>query len=130
MVEFLRDDRTGEFKLMEINPRFWSSLPFSVRAGADFPYNYWLLARGQRDRIVDDYTVGLAGHLLREELSYVHSVLFDEEELVERPDVGEALGSVARSLVTHPRFDYLRLDDPGPFVRDMRNAVASVRGER
>jgi len=26
-VGFMRDENTGEFKLLEINPRFWSSLP-------------------------------------------------------------------------------------------------------
>jgi len=123
MVEFLRNDETGEFELMEINPRFWSSLPFSVRAGADFPYYYWLLARGEADRIDDGYEVGTAGHLLRGEASYVHSVLFDDEELVERPAVGDAVSEVARTLYEHPRFDYLRADDPKPFVRDLLNVL-------
>jgi len=123
MVEFLRDDDTGEFELMEINPRLWSSLPFSVRAGADFPHDYWLVARGERDRVVDDYEVGIAGHLIRGEVSYLHSVLFDDEELVERPNRREAFSAVAGSLREHPRFDYLRLDDPRPFVRDALNAL-------
>jgi len=123
MVEFLRNDETGAFELMEINPRLWSSLPFSVRAGADFPHDYWLLARGERERIVDDYEVGTAGHLIRGELSYLHSVLFDEEELVERPVRSEAFSAVAASLREYPRFDYLRLDDPRPFVRDALNLM-------
>ncbi|MFB6139723.1 MAG: carboxylate--amine ligase [Halosimplex sp.] len=126
MVEFLRDEESGAFQLMEVNPRFWSSLPFSVRAGADFPYRYWQLARGEREAVDDDYEVGVAGHLLRGELSYLHSVLFDEEELVERPARREALGAVVGSLCEHPRFDYLRLDDPRPFVRDLLNAVGGV----
>ncbi len=123
MVEFLRNDETGEFELMEINPRLWSSLPFSVRTGADFPYHYWQLARGERDQIDDDYEVGIAGHLLRGEVSYLHSVLFDDEELVERPDRREAFSDVFESLREHPRFDYLRLDDPKPFVRDALNML-------
>ncbi|WP_123539018.1 carboxylate--amine ligase [Halosimplex salinum] len=123
MVEFLRNDDTGEFELMEINPRLWSSLPFSVRAGADFPYHYWQLASGERDSVDDDYEVGIAGHLLRGELSYLHSVLLDEEQLVERPDRREAFTDVVRSLRDHPRFDYLRLDDPKPFVRDALNTL-------
>ena len=123
MVEFLRDGDTGEFELMEINPRFWSSLPFSVRAGADFPYHYWQLANGARENVDDDYEVGIAGHLLRGELSYLHSVLFDEEQLVERPDRREAFADVIRSLRDHQRFDYLRLADPKPFVRDTLNTL-------
>jgi predicted ATP-grasp superfamily ATP-dependent carboligase len=38
MVEFKRDDRDGMPKLMEINGRFWGSLPLSIAAGVDFPY--------------------------------------------------------------------------------------------
>lgn len=37
MVEFRRDDATGETYLMEVNGRFWGSLPLAIHAGADFP---------------------------------------------------------------------------------------------
>jgi protein-tyrosine-phosphatase/predicted ATP-grasp superfamily ATP-dependent carboligase len=37
MVEFKRDPESGKFALMEINGRFWGSLPLAVAAGADFP---------------------------------------------------------------------------------------------
>ncbi|KPL80751.1 carboxylate--amine ligase [Levilinea saccharolytica] len=35
-VEFMRDERDGQFKLMEINPKFWGTLACSLRAGVDF----------------------------------------------------------------------------------------------
>lgn len=127
MVEFLRDEESGEFKLMEVNPRFWSSLPFSVRAGADFPYYYWLLANGMRDRIDHSYRPNIGGHLLRGELLYLHSVLTEEIELVEKPPLSDAFGEVARTLVDEPRFDYLSWDDPKPFVRDLLNTVSAIR---
>jgi len=38
MVEFKKDCRDGEFKLMEINPKFWGSLDLATAAGVDFPY--------------------------------------------------------------------------------------------
>jgi predicted ATP-grasp superfamily ATP-dependent carboligase len=37
MVEFKKDVKTGEFVLMEINPKFWGSLGLSIAAGVDFP---------------------------------------------------------------------------------------------
>lgn len=123
MVEFLRDPRTEEFKLMEINPRFWSSLPFSVRTGADFPYYYWQLAMDEPIPRNETYTVGIGGHLIRGELSYVHSVLTKEYPLVERPPLGTAVREVAKSFVRQPRFDYAVADDPLPFVRDGLNVV-------
>ena len=126
MVEFLRDGGTGEFKLMEINPRFWSSLPFSVQTGADFPYYYWQLATDGCARNTDGWEVGIGGHLLRGELLYLHSILFDDVELVDKPPLPTAIRDVVGSLVTQRRFDYLRADDPWPFLRDMRNAVAAL----
>ena len=126
MVEFLRNEETGEFKLMEINPRFWSSLPFTVQAGADFPYYYWQLATGDRESIRPGYDVGMGGHLLRGEALYLHSVLTDDVELVDRPSVLGSVGSIGKSLLTQPRFDYLDLRDPWPFVQDCRNTVGAV----
>jgi predicted ATP-grasp superfamily ATP-dependent carboligase len=38
MVEFKEDPRDGQYKIMEINPRFWGSLPLAILAGVDFPY--------------------------------------------------------------------------------------------
>lgn len=36
MVEWKRDAQGG-FRLLEINPRFWGTLPLSIAAGVDFP---------------------------------------------------------------------------------------------
>lgn len=38
MVEMKRDSRDGEYKLMEINPKFWGSLDLAIAAGVNFPY--------------------------------------------------------------------------------------------
>jgi len=38
MVEFKKDLHDNQFKLMEINPRFWGSLDLPIASGVDFPY--------------------------------------------------------------------------------------------
>ena len=38
MVEFKKDAKSGEFKLIEINPKFWGSLDLAIASGVDFPY--------------------------------------------------------------------------------------------
>ena len=38
MVEFRKDFRDDEYKLMEINPKFWGSLDLAIVSGIDFPY--------------------------------------------------------------------------------------------
>jgi predicted ATP-grasp superfamily ATP-dependent carboligase len=125
-VGFIHDERTGEFTLLEINPRFWSSLPSDLPAGVDFPNYYWRVAGGESVERNPRYETGKGTHLLRGEAAYLHSILFEDFSYVEKPSFGPALWNVARSLVSDPRFDYLSLDDPKPFVRDLRNRIAGV----
>jgi predicted ATP-grasp superfamily ATP-dependent carboligase len=44
MVEFKKDD---DYRLMEVNPRFWGSLPLATRAGVNFPQLLCRLAMGE-----------------------------------------------------------------------------------
>jgi predicted ATP-grasp superfamily ATP-dependent carboligase len=44
MVEFKKDD---DYRLMEVNPRFWGSLPLATRAGINFPHLLCRLAMGE-----------------------------------------------------------------------------------
>lgn len=47
MVEFRLDSRDGKPKLMEVNGRFWGSLPLAIASGVDFPYLiYKMLTEG------------------------------------------------------------------------------------
>ncbi len=46
MIEFKIDSETGEVLLMEINGRFWGSLPLAVRAGVNFPMMVYQLGGG------------------------------------------------------------------------------------
>ncbi len=50
MVEFRVNFQTGAWVFVEINGRFWGSLPLALAAGADFPYFlYQLLVHSKRD---------------------------------------------------------------------------------
>jgi len=55
MVEFRRDSRDGEYKLMEINPKFWGSLDLALAAGADFPGDLCQMALGRTLPFSDQY---------------------------------------------------------------------------
>ena len=48
MIEFKLNAETGHFTLIEINGRFWGSLPLALAAGADFPF--WLYQMWVEDR--------------------------------------------------------------------------------
>ncbi len=124
-VQFMRHEETGEFTLMEVNPRVWASVPCAVRAGADFPYYYWRLAV-DGVHVDDGYDVGVATHRLRGELVHLYSVLREEYAYVEKPRFDAVFRDVISSLYRQPHFDYLTLDDPRPFVQDVRHGVGSM----
>jgi D-aspartate ligase len=46
-VEFKQDPRDGSYKLLDVNPRVWGWHTLCQRAGIDFPYLAWRLARGE-----------------------------------------------------------------------------------
>ncbi len=45
-VEFKRDPRDGQYKLLDINPRIWGWHTLGRRFGGDFPYLLWQLLHG------------------------------------------------------------------------------------
>lgn len=58
MVEFKRDRKSGEYKLLEINPRFWGSLPLALHCGVNFPVYQVQLALGRSPMPPVEYAVG------------------------------------------------------------------------
>ena len=46
-VEFKKDLRDGQYKLLDVNPRVWGWHTLGQRAGVDFPHLLWLLVRGE-----------------------------------------------------------------------------------
>ena len=124
-IEYLQDERTGEWKFLELNPRIWQSLPEAVRAGVDFPYYYWLRTTGSQEQFEADYETGVACHNAYGELAHLLSIRHDESPFIEPPSFGKSLWEIASSCVTNPRFEYIRLDDPQFFLSAVRETFSS-----
>ncbi len=77
MVEFKVDSDTREPKLMEINGRFWGSLPLSVIAGVDIPFLYYQYALEEvvPPQMVIVYAGAISNHFLGDVMHLVR-VLF------------------------------------------------------
>lgn len=101
----------------------WQSLACATRAGADFPYWYWLLVTGHPDQIDNRYETGVGTHYLYGELEHIVSVLTKESPFVERPSVLRRTGEIAKSCYDVPNFDFLHFDDPGPILRQARTEL-------
>ena len=64
MVEFKVDPRDNKPKLMEINPRFWGSLPLAIYSGVDFPYLLYKMAMREDFEAVTKYKTGIRSRYL------------------------------------------------------------------
>lgn len=115
MVEFRLDDRDGEPKLMEVNGRFWGSLPLAVAAGVDFPYLLYQLYRGESIPVTDYETGVRSRWLLPGDLLWLLSSLKDD---------GNRIGTLREfSSFRGTNYDILSADDPYPIVGSVRDMV-------
>lgn len=63
-VDYMIDSRTGEPKLMEINPRYWASLHLAVESGVDFPWMHFQLGMDTDAEPMLAYEAGILGRQL------------------------------------------------------------------
>ena len=71
MVEFRYDERDQDYKLMEVNPKFWGSLDLALEAGVEFPYYLCQMAQGQQLEYSEDYNRHLRYHWPLTDLQHV-----------------------------------------------------------
>lgn len=116
MVEFKVNPRTGEFTLIEINGRFWGSLPLAVAAGADFPVAlYDLLTQGRRE-FPQGYRLNLHCRNLKSDLKWQWTNLWADKRdptLATRP-LWRVAAEVRHLLLLRERSDTFVLDDLRP----------------
>ncbi|MGD0201585.1 MAG: ATP-grasp domain-containing protein [Bryobacteraceae bacterium] len=142
MVEFKRNQRTGAWVLMEINSRFWGSLPLSIAAGIDFPrYLYEMICTG-RTEFPKAYREGLYLRNWLMDLYWLKANLKADRSnpaLMTLP-LREVAREIFHLLLLRERSDTLVLDDPAPafseiwrFLRERCTArlrrIPLVRGE-
>lgn len=106
MIEFRIDDRTGEPKLMEINPRLWGSLALSRYAGVNFPYLLYQLIIGEDPEQCLDYDVGVRSRYL----------FTDGLQILERERRLGALCEFFFPFFASCRYDLLSRRDPLPVL--------------
>lgn len=121
MVEFKFAPATGEYRLIEINGRFWGSLPLAIAAGADFPA-----------MLLDLYTKGDIGNVpparigticrnLRRDLDWLEHVVRKAAppRMVRLPSTTEVLRDLLLVFSPRHRFDVQSLDDLKPGIIDI-----------
>jgi predicted ATP-grasp superfamily ATP-dependent carboligase len=118
MVEFKWDQASDTFWLLEINGRFWGSLPLALACDVDFPYYLYQVATDDTPEPPATYPTGVVGRDAVAELKHFIKVMAQG-----RGKRLETLGQAGTIL--HPwkkSFNWVA-DDPEPGRREWLRAV-------
>lgn len=139
MVEFKLNPQTLAWSLIEINGRFWGSLPLALAAGADFPYYLWQWQVRGRMQFPFPYRTGVYCRALADDLWWQRENLragHADPDLLTMP-FATVLGELWHVLTGREFNDTLVRDDPLPFfgeaeqiVRTQLRALAGRLGRR
>lgn len=126
MFEFRLDRRSGRNVLLEVNPRFWGSLPLAVAAGADFPALWWDLAvRGLE--VEGAYRAGVLKSDLTGEFDRVVNRFEDAAGLQRLRAAAAGLATAAMLPRARETADSWAADDPGPWLEERRTLGVRAR---
>jgi protein-tyrosine-phosphatase/predicted ATP-grasp superfamily ATP-dependent carboligase len=120
MVEFKFDPQSGEFCLMEINGRFWGSLPLAVAAGADFPSMLLDLELDGEISPSPPYRNNIYCRLLSRDIHWYEAVLRGgvDKRIAHVPTGWEVFKGLGLFLHFGHRFDVQSIKDPVPGLVD------------
>lgn len=119
MFEFRVDRHAGRHILLEVNPRFWGSLPLAVAAGADFPALWWDLAvHGREGR--GAYAGGVEKADLTGEFDRVVDRFEASSGLGRLRAAAAGLATTIGLLVNRRKGDSWAPDDPEPWLQERR----------
>ena len=120
MVEFKKDNASGDYRLMEINGRFWGSLQLAIDAGVDFPLLLARIAVGLRVEPILHYDLNVRTRWLCGDIDALLAILFKPADQLHLPDnfpsKKKYLGEFFRVRKNDLNFEVLKLSDPKPWL--------------
>lgn len=110
-ADFLIDPRDNKPKLLEINPRFWTSLNLAILSGVDFPYLLYKMGIEGDVKPVNNYRIGVKMRVLPEDLLCFLSTPNRFKKISE--------------FMTFNSDAVLSFDDPSPSIGLILNSITS-----
>ncbi|MEL3972012.1 carbamoyl-phosphate synthase [Rossellomorea oryzaecorticis] len=108
MIEYKQDPRDGQFKLIEINPRFWLTHSLTGHSGVDFAYSYYLYLTGGDPAPQLEQIDGV---------QWIYLVRYFLTFLEKRRNGEMTWKDFLRGFKGKKVYALLALDDPMPFIR-------------
>lgn len=127
MVEFKLDPISRAYSLMEINGRFWGSLPLAVAAGADFPSMLFDMEMSGEILPCKPYRNSVYCRLLSRDLHWYEAILRGDvdKRIALVPAGGNVIRELGLFLNLKHRFDVQALRDPVPGLVDLGRIFAN-----
>lgn len=132
MVEFKQDETDGQFKLMEINARFWGSLQLAIDAGVDFPYLLYRIAMGESIEPVSEYKIGVKTRWLLGDLDHLLLRLFKPDSKLNLPDGSPGrlatIWNFLKFVQPDTKYEICKRDDLKPALHELKTYVKALMG--
>lgn len=122
MVEYRYDPDSGRYALMEVNGRFWGSLPLAYHAGACFAWEYYRRQILASNTVTPTYRERIRARYLTPDIKRLVRILLSAR----RGKLAEVLAFVAHSLDPRMRYYVWSLRDPMPALADMARVILKV----
>ena len=122
MVEYKHNHEARTWILIEINARFWGSLPLSIAAGLDFPRYLAEMLLDGREEVPRNYRVGMfARHWSSDIQWFIANLRADRRDpLLHTRKISSLILEVGNIIRLRERSDTLAIDDWRPAWHDLR----------
>jgi predicted ATP-grasp superfamily ATP-dependent carboligase len=127
MVEYRFDAATGRYWLMEINGRFWGSIPLASHAGAEFAWEAYRQAFGEDQSEARPYRAGVPARFMIPETRRLLRILFNRSAIADpvfkpRP-FADLMSYFVGFIDPRMRYYVFSWQDPMPFVADIMSMI-------
>ena len=128
MFEFRHNNQSGEYVLLEVNLRFWGSLPLALAAGADFPAMlYDLLVKGEVQP-AQGYQAGVRRTDMTGDYYRLALKADESTSAKDRLKVAASVACSAIRVLFRRDYDSWAADDEGPFLAERRALLQNLGG--
>jgi predicted ATP-grasp superfamily ATP-dependent carboligase len=124
MVEFKVNPKTREWIFIEVNARFWGSLPLAVASGVDFPLTLFQMLVDGRESFSPKYRNGIYGRNLYLDLKWQKENLLanHSDPTLATRGILKVIGETCVNIISmKERSDLFTLDDPKPGLAEFRD---------
>ena len=127
MLEYRYDKQTDTRALMEINGRFWGSLPLAYHAGARFAWLTYSVLGLNEIPTIGEYRAGITCRYMIPEMRRVLRIIFNPRSIKDRTLTTSKAGAMTDCILGffRPSIHYyiFSFNDPMPFVIDMKEMI-------